>query len=295
VSVTNHDLIERAAQRTGLARNQLLLMVAKSAAVRHIAEGPHSEHFVLKGGTLLTHVYSSPRQSIQDADYLHRQAETVIAPELEQALLGDSQGITFEPAFSYQAEREQFRGTVEFTFEDIAIRRSRPLKVSVSVRPGEWLDPPRTPLDYHDPLLAERGTFKVQGLSLNELAAEKLLGWCSKDLAKHLVDLAYIAREHAVAIDHELVARLVAQKFAHEGTRGRYRALGITRVAQLPDRFIDRRRLDEVMHGQGLDDLFFALAEQQRAEDQTLTSTANIERLALGFWEGTLELLRRRA
>jgi hypothetical protein len=34
-------------------------MVAKSAAVRHIAQGPHSEHFVLKGGTLLTHVYSS--------------------------------------------------------------------------------------------------------------------------------------------------------------------------------------------------------------------------------------------
>jgi hypothetical protein len=36
-------------------------MVAKSAAVRHIAQGPHSAHFVLKGGTLLTHVYSSPR------------------------------------------------------------------------------------------------------------------------------------------------------------------------------------------------------------------------------------------
>jgi hypothetical protein len=164
---------------------------------------------VLKGGTLLTHVYSSPRQSIQDADYLHRQAETMSAPELEQALLGDSQGITFEPAFSYQAGREQFRGTVEFTFDDIVIRCSRPLKVSVSVRPGEWLDPPRSPLDYHDPLLAEHNTFKVQGLSLNELAAEKLLGWCSKDLPKHLVDLAYIAREHPAEIDHELVAWLL--------------------------------------------------------------------------------------
>lgn len=163
----------------------------------------------------------SPRQSIQDADYLHRQAETVSAPELEQALLGDSQGITFEPAFSYQAGREQFRGTVEFTF-------------------------------------------------------------------------AYIAREHPAEIDHELVARLVAQKFAHEGGRGRYRELGVTRAAQLPGRFTDRRRLDEVMHDRGLGDLFFALAEQRRDAEQTLTSTANIERLALGFWESTLELLRRR-
>jgi hypothetical protein len=215
----------------------------------------------------------------------------VTAPELEQALLGEAQGIVFEPAFSYQAAREQFRGTVEFTFDDIVIRRSRPLKVSVSVRPGEWLDPPGSPLDYHDALLSHENRFKVQGLSLNELAAEKILGWCSKDLPKHLVDLAYIAREHPAGIDHELIARLVTQKFAHEGNRGRYRALGVTRVDQLPERFTDRRRLEEVMHRQGLDDLFFSLAEQQRPADQTLTSTANIERLALDFWYSTLGLL----
>jgi hypothetical protein len=52
--------------------------------------------------------------------------------------------------------------------------------------------------------------------------------------------------------------------------------------------------LEEVLHRQGLGDLFFALAEQQRPEDQTLASTANIERLALSFWESTLELLRLR-
>jgi len=39
VSVTTQELIERAEERTGLARNQLLLMVAKSAAVRHHAKG----------------------------------------------------------------------------------------------------------------------------------------------------------------------------------------------------------------------------------------------------------------
>ncbi len=108
------------------------------------------------------------------------------------------------------------------------------------------------------------------------------------------MDLAYIAREHPAEIDHELVARLVAQKFAHEGGRGRYRELGITGVAQLPGHFSDRRRLDEVMHDRGLGDLFFALAEQRQPAEQTLTSTANIERLALGFWASTLELLRRR-
>jgi predicted nucleotidyltransferase component of viral defense system len=295
VSVTSQELIECAAEHTGLARNQLLLIVAKSAAVRHIARGPYRDQFVLKGGTLLTHVYQSPRQSIQDADYLHRQPETVTAPELERALLGDADGVVFEPAFSYQADRDQFRGTVEFTFDDIVIRRSRPLKISVSVRPGEWLDPPAAPLDYHDPLLSGESTFEVQGLSLNELAAEKLLGWCSKDLPKHLVDLAYIAREHPASIDHQLVARLVTEKFAHEGHRGRYRTLGIASVGQLPERFADRRRLDEVMHRRGLEDLFFSLAEQQRAADQTLTSTTNIERLTRDFWKSTLTLLSETA
>jgi fructose-1,6-bisphosphatase/sedoheptulose 1,7-bisphosphatase-like protein len=43
VSITSQDLLQRAEQRTGLARNQLLLMVAKSAAVRHIAQGRHSD------------------------------------------------------------------------------------------------------------------------------------------------------------------------------------------------------------------------------------------------------------
>lgn len=41
MSITSHDLLQRAEERTGLARNQLLLMVAKSAAVRHIAQEAH--------------------------------------------------------------------------------------------------------------------------------------------------------------------------------------------------------------------------------------------------------------
>lgn len=83
------------------------------------------------------------------------------------------------------------------------------------------------------------------------------------------------------------------EKSAHEGRRGRYRDLGITRVSQLTGRFTERERLDAVLHRRGLSDLFFALAEQHRAEDQTLTNTANVERLALVFWEPALELLRR--
>lgn len=67
--------------------------------------------------------------------------------------------------------------------------RDRELKITVSVRAGERLDPPRERLFYHDPLLAHDATFEVNGLTRDELSAEKVLAWCSKPLAKHFVDL----------------------------------------------------------------------------------------------------------
>jgi hypothetical protein len=62
------------------------------------------------------------------------------------------------------------------------------------VRAGEWLDRDGPPLIYRDPLLATDSGFPINGLTHNELAAEKLLGWCGKPLPKHLVDLAYRRR-----------------------------------------------------------------------------------------------------
>ena len=84
-TITSPELLDAAEERTGLARNQILTMVAKSAALRHVARSTNGERFVLKGGTLLTHVYQSPRQSIADADYLHLD-EAVATDEVESAL-----------------------------------------------------------------------------------------------------------------------------------------------------------------------------------------------------------------
>ncbi|HZL07449.1 MAG TPA: hypothetical protein VFE45_18875, partial [Coriobacteriia bacterium] len=63
--VTTDDILDAAEERTGLTRPQLLVMVAKSATVRHLAtHEKYKDLFVLKGGTLLSNVYRSPRQSI---------------------------------------------------------------------------------------------------------------------------------------------------------------------------------------------------------------------------------------
>lgn len=71
-TVTTDDILDEAEARTGLTRAQLLVLVAKSATVRHLATNPKYKNlFVLKGGTLLSNVYRSPRQSIADADYTY--------------------------------------------------------------------------------------------------------------------------------------------------------------------------------------------------------------------------------
>jgi hypothetical protein len=47
--ITTDELIEARMDETGLTREQLLLVVAKSALVRHIATGPDSDRFAVTG------------------------------------------------------------------------------------------------------------------------------------------------------------------------------------------------------------------------------------------------------
>ena len=46
-----------------------------------------------------------------------------------------------------------------------------------------------------------RRRLSTPSLSLDELAAEKVLGWCTKDPAKHFVDLPYLRREYDARLD----------------------------------------------------------------------------------------------
>lgn len=295
--ITTDELLDEAETRTGLARNQLLMMVAKSAAVRHVAtKAKDGGLFVLKGGTLLTHVYRSPRQSIADADYLHIDPD-VPTDDVEEALRFKEGHFTMDPQLRFDGSQQAFTGKGVFTFDDIYIRheKQRQLKITVSVRPGERLDEVTDELIYADEALTGTNRFRVEGLTLNELSAEKLLAWCSKDLAKHLVDLAYVAREWSSKVDHDRVAELVSEKFKLEGKARRYRDLGIRSPAQLVPRFTQQERLKRLLHGEwdrlSNNEVFFLPAETAEPADQQLLDPANVERIALEFWEPTLAKL----
>jgi predicted nucleotidyltransferase component of viral defense system len=299
--VTTEEILDAEEQRTGLTRAQLLVLAAKSATVRHLATAPeYRDLFVLKGGTLLSNVYKSPRQSIADADYTYLDPANLTIPGLEAALAVDGDyGFELRPEDGrINVENDIFNARVPFSIEGIRMSKrpqDRKLKVTVSVRPGEWLDRDGPALIYHDRLLADENTFRVNGLTRNELAAEKLLGWCSKPLPKHLVDLAYLAREHREYIDHEAVASLAIRKFEHEKRAARYRDAGISRVADLVAVFASPAKLRDFRADWerfASTELLVLPDEHAQFEEMTLLSADNVERLATECWQATLDLLK---
>ncbi len=298
---TTDELLDDAEARTGLARGQLLMLVAKSATVRHLACHPdYRDLFVLKGGTLLSNVYLSPRQSIKDADYTYLDPQTLRAPELERALtIHGEYGFHLAPEEAFSFDREMFDGEPSFSMDGIALGlrgKDRELKITVSVRAGERLDPPTEKLFYHDPLLACDNTFEVNGLTRDELSAEKILGWCSKPLSKHFVDLAYLAREHHEHIDRANVADLVRRKFKAEGRSRRYTAIGIRRPADLARSFADASKLRDLSESWERlvgTELLFLPSERAKPSAHTLTDHQNVQRICLEFWHPTLDLLSR--
>lgn len=298
-AITTDELIEARMDETGLTREQVLLVVAKSALVRHLATGPDKERFVLKGGTLLAHVYKSPRQSVRDADYTYVDPTLPTVDELIEMLrVPGTNGFYLDPEearWTTGTDIYEAKG-MKFSIEDITVaRRARAntLDISMSVRSGECLDGP-IQLIYTDTMLARDSRFSVMGLSLEELAAEKVLGWASKDQSRHYIDLAYIARDYGSELDVSKAATLICEKFAREAHGGRYRR--IRNVSELASTFSAPARV-ELIRDSWADDLgtqILFLPEEEDRTDGSLADFANVERYVNEVWVPILDQASRR-
>jgi predicted nucleotidyltransferase component of viral defense system len=300
--ITTDELIEARIDETGLTREQLLLVVAKSALVRHLATGPDKDRFVLKGGTLLAHVYRSPRQSVRDADYTYIEPTLPTVDDLIEMLrVPGTNGFHLDPneaRWTTGKDIYEAKG-MKFSIEHIAVatrRRGRghALDISVSVRSGECLDG-AIALSYTDTMLAGESRFPVMGLSLAELGAEKVLGWASKDQSRHYIDLAYIARDHRELLDPDSAAALICRKFEREKNSGRYR--NIRTVGQLADTFSAPARIKLIRDSWKEDlgtQILFLPEEADRAEG-SLVNFANVERYVNEVWAPILAEASRRS
>lgn len=241
--VTTEALIRAYADKTGIAEAECLQIVAKSASIRAMAR-KYGRRFVLKGGTLLYHVYKTRRASYKDADLAEKGGHYEDPDELGRVLT-----IT-EGAFKLREDAGRW-GWGQDLIEgleipvDLGIKvdlpRYKRLKITVSLRQSEQLDPPIAPLLYTDEMLADESTFEVNGLTLNELAAEKIIGWTLRGEPKHYADLGLIGRDHAGQIDAGKVEDFIRRKVAGErqmaATRGFYAAKRVRGPADLAKRF----------------------------------------------------------
>lgn len=298
--LTTEELLEEAQDSTDLTREQLLLMVAKSGLVRHLATGADAERFVLKGGTLLHHVYRSPRQSIRDADYTYVGDVPLTGPKLEDALrVEGEEGFYLNPEDAvlttendmFMMKRMPF--SIELEGIELKPRRGKGLDITVSVRDGERLDPPEAPLVYSDPLLAGESRFAIIGLTLEELSAEKILGWVSREHIRHYIDLAYVARGFDDT-DRDKTCELVAAKFTTEKDSLLYRDKGITTIFDLVAAFSSERALATLRRGWDETlgtEIFFLPTERDLSPEEALADVDNVERYVNDFWVPALEAL----
>lgn len=158
----------------------------------------------------------------------------------------------------------------------------------MTVRSGECLDGPRT-LTYTDTMLAGASRFQVLGLSLEELAAEKVLGWASKDLPKHYIDLAYIARNHASTISLDRSGELIVKNFERERQQSRYR--GVNSIRQLAEAFNARDRIDAISRGwdEALGNNIRFLPSEVERENGSLANFENVGRHIDEVWVPLLD------
>lgn|GEM_PF-4238360 len=78
MSFTTSARVTNYAREAGLQSRQVMMLVARCALVKHLAE-QYGDRFILKGGALRYHVYGTPRVSFLDTDYA--ETETRGAPD----------------------------------------------------------------------------------------------------------------------------------------------------------------------------------------------------------------------
>lgn len=284
-------------RRSLLPRRQVLLLLARCGLVRYLAEH-HYDRFILKGGALLYHVYGTNRVSFVDTDFADTQTRVPDPDEVERVLTiksSDGFELTTTPDGRWEDKGNIIKGSrLRFTIQDLQVSEEGHegrINISVSFRPGERIITPDEDLYFDaEGLLVDDVPFKVNGLVLDEVAAEKIIGWCVKEeLHKHLADLALLARDHRDRLDPDRVADLIAQKFEVERvameTRVAYDRLGLRAPADLNRYFLEPARL-EAVHSTWKQQLGTSIwvRREERNEDVPITDSANVEALVREYW-----------
>lgn len=194
ISYPDDVAIEGEAKRHRLSEEILVRDLARIVEVLNLTSRGFLNKRSVLAGSMALRTAGSPRFTVYDADFsigstvspgpevireaLHYEDDELeIRPEGQEPFDKGRTGwhfepVTYEPIFTSLVTQDQFkadvslRGLVEDGVE-------APLMVPYDL--GLWSEPPL-----------------VWVMSLHEVVAEKVLGWCVQGLAKHYADLGYI-------------------------------------------------------------------------------------------------------
>ncbi len=314
--LTDEEALDEAAASYQMTGEQAKQLAAKEGLVRALAET--DQPLVLKGGTLMSHVFDSPRASIADVDYArpddgidrqHRTEEDEVF-DIEAARRMATIDRTATQAFRIDGDRGRWtmeRDLVEgvdvpFALTNLDLATDGQLAISGSVRRGEVLDGLHK-VDFQPIAIRARSPAKVYGLTLEEASVEKILSWCLKGKEKHFYDLAFVARDYPdIAARDQDIRDMLVEKFDRERRSSATAHL----YEDFPNLKVLLARLDRERRMNGLrrkangsyrykagdrpDPLIFDPAEEER--DDSLTDVENVIRMASAFWSELLGPLR---
>ena len=214
--LTSPEAIDDVVDRYAVTEAQAQLLVAKTAVAKLVATVADDDMFVLKGGTLLHHVHGSPRVSLADIDYADGRKEISADIAAVKNAISAEHDLGFQldvDAGAWNQKGGLISGEEIPVFLTIDASGGHPVNISVAVRQGEVID--MEVVEFHPVGLLDGTVFRVQAVSLEEAAAEKIIAWCIKGKPKHFHDLAYIARRQP-GVDHMRVAEMITVKFYAE-------------------------------------------------------------------------------
>ena len=290
--LTDTKLVEQAMKETGLSENQVLFLVSRSALVRYLSEN-FPDRFWLKGGALLYHVYDSSRVSFKDTDLADISEHMVAVPELMQIFTVEGDGFYINGQNgSWTTDAEIMSGRLPFSISGFkSIREKDRMKISVSVRYSEVLDVQPKMIYDSKGLLYGIQKWEVNGLSLEEMAAEKVLGWCLKtNLYKHYADLAIIKRDHGQTLDSEKFQELLIKKVEieknSEESKPLYQALRVESTKDLSRLIRNDKKIKTARQAwnQAITlDVLFKKEERNRVD--SFMAFENVDKIIQDFWE----------
>lgn len=210
------EVIEARARALQVPLPVIVRDLARIVEILNLREqGFFDKDTVLAGGMAMR-TYGSQRLTIYDADLSTR---AVTAPsQIEGLLTYTSPDIEIRPApLLPTSDQGNVWKSDPVEFEPLWLtvpieENERRFKVDLASY-GRLEDGKERPLtDPYELGLWSGHAPSVMMMRLEEIAAEKTLGWCAHRLYKHLADLAFIGERLHDRIDHQLLRKLTADK-----------------------------------------------------------------------------------